>query len=65
MTEKHRTIHELTTGMEIRRTDGTWVRVVRIDHAASCSGAHLIDLVDDKFTMVWDDQEIMSREVAS
>jgi hypothetical protein len=67
MTEKLRTIDELTTSMEIRRTDGTWVRVADIDPSddGSVDGIGIVGLIDGRFTIVRSNQAIMSREVAS
>lgn len=67
MTEKHRTIDELTTSMEIHRPDGTWVGVTDIKFTTGIYGIprYVLDLADGKFAVLSVTQEILSREVAS
>ena len=55
-------IAELTTNMEIRRADGTWVGVKGIE---SVEGVGVVDLEDGRFAICGRGTEIMSREVTS
>lgn len=59
-----RSIDELTPDMEVRRADGTWVRVVKVERDP-LTGVHMVDLVDGKFVILTDEQAIVSREVES
>lgn len=60
MTEKHRQVHELTPGMEIRSKAGVWNAITDID-PDSDTGINIIGLADGTFTIVTSTQEVMSR----